>query len=145
MTTEEATINRPSWRERAAHSALRVLGLERAAGVAGILRSRLMAERLAMKTQDGTLGKTTATPVDKALETLDLRLGDEIHVHQPPRSSALPIVGAALVSAALTGGVAALPWLVQLWQREPSPAPVPSVDTDTDTQYELRISGGSKP
>lgn len=145
MTTEGATVKRPSWRERAAHSAVRVLGLERVAGVAGILRSRLMAERLAIKTQDGTLDKPTPTPVDKALETLDLRLGDEIHVHQAPRSSALPIVGTALLSAALGGGVAALPWLMQLLQAAPSPEPVPSVDTDTDTQYELRISGGNEP
>lgn len=142
MTTQQATINRLPWRERAAHSATRILGLERLAGVAGVLRSRLMAERLALKTQDGTLDTTAATPVDKALETLDLRLGDEIHVHQPARRSALPIVGAALLSAGLAGGAGALPWLIPLLSGLAQSAPAPSVDTDTDTQYELHISGG---
>jgi hypothetical protein len=118
----------------------------RAVGIAGIMRSRLMTERLARKQQDGTLGETTEMHEDEMLSDMNVNVGDTIinqPSQQPPAlqkaASKLPLVAALLAAGGIGAGAAVLP---QLLDKEPTPVVEPMTDTDTDTQYDLRISSG---
>ena len=109
---------------------------DRAMGAAGAMRSRMIAERLALKTQDGTLGQQTEMPQDEELRAMQVSVGDTYHYESPrpaasepstARSKTLPYV----LAAALAGGGLGL-GAMALMDRDP---PV-----DQDTQYELRLS-----
>ena len=67
---------------------LQVLAMEKMVGMAGAIRSHLMAERNTLKFNDGTLGKATKTPQDKALEDMNLSVGDTIIVQAPEQADA---------------------------------------------------------
>jgi hypothetical protein len=67
---------------------LQILAAERMVGLAGAMRSRLMAERNVVKTADGTLGQPAETPQDEALRTMNVSVGDTIVMQIPDDDSA---------------------------------------------------------
>lgn len=74
------------------------------AGTAGALRSRMIAERLAIKTQDGTLGKPTNEPQDKELADMRIHVGDDTYYYpaepmKQKQSPVWPLVAAAALAA----------------------------------------------
>lgn len=153
-----------TWRENAAKKALGLLGLDRVLGAANIQRAHLITERLAKKTQDGTLEEATVEPQDKALESMDIHVGDEIHNHytgpttasavsapaepedttrdHKPRSSWL--LPAALVAGSVfSGGAAGWMLAYQTIKAATQPTPiVQPVPADENTLYELHLSKG---
>lgn len=105
---------------------------DEAAGLAGAFRSRLIAERLALKTQDGTLGKPTTEPQDAELENMEIRIGDDTHYHQATQSmlsKAWPILLAAALGA---GSAVTANKLIPTTAPQTTPQDVP--------EYNLRIS-----
>lgn len=128
---------------------LRLLGAERLYGLASMVRSRMITERLALKTQNGTLGTPTTEPQDQELADMQLNLGDQYNI-QAPNNEAQPMAPAA--DSIAQQALKMLPWMglagLGAWQLasrpDPPPAPDPPAieDTDTDTQYRLRLSSG---
>ena len=104
-------------------------------GMMGAFRSRLMAERLAKKQQDGTLGKATEEPQDAELENMEIRVGDDTHYHVANEKSSSPIWPLLLATALGVGGLgtAAGMYLAQPAKKEIQQA----VDLP---QYNLEIS-----
>lgn len=146
---------------------LQMLAMDHMTGVAGAMRSRLMAERLAIKTADGTLGKE-GSPVDEALKDMNVSVGDTIYIQAPERpqqstltqSSPTPAteptpvsgepparsrlwhyVATAALGGGLGAGAVALGSMLGGSGRDAAPPAVaPTVvdtDTDTDTQYTI--------
>jgi hypothetical protein len=133
-------------------NANRVTDLEaanRAAGIAGVLRSRLITERLARKHQDGTLGTATEMHEDEQLKDMNVNVGDTIIHQQVPQaeaqpqankpSSKLPLAAALLAASGLGAGIASLPYLLDKGE---DPVVEQTESIDTDTQYDLRITSG---
>lgn len=128
--------------------ALGILGADRLMGMGGAWRSRLMAERLAKKTVDGTLGQPTNEPQDQELADMKLSIGDTVHIHPDPQprstttttntSNTQTVVRKGKVwpwvlAAALGGSAIGLvPWMLSQGGS--------GIDTDTDTKYKLDIS-----
>ena len=149
------------------HKALGILAADRLTGMAGMLRSRLMAERLARKSQDGTLGRETPMHEDEMLSDMNINVGDTYYGLQPPVPAAeqpqppasptqsslgadpatrptamqrVPRMLPYVLAAALAGGGLGLGAAALPALLKPD-APA-ATDTDTDTQYELRITSG---
>jgi len=61
---------------------LQLIAMDHMAGLAGAMRSRLMAERLAIKAADGTMGEP-GSPVDEALKDMNVSVGDTIYMQAP--------------------------------------------------------------
>jgi len=126
----------------------RLVALDHLTGMAGAMRSRLMAERLATKTVDGTLGKQTETPQDKALEDMNISVGDTIVLpNQLPDTATQPTPGnrgqsntllrnsIPLLMALLGGGLGAAGGYIATRGGDTD---VPAAVVDTDTTYEMR-------
>lgn len=132
-----------------------LVAADRLMGMGFAARSHLMAERLARKTVDGTIGQRTEEPEDEALRNMNISVGDTVHITPPPAqvaastpaSAVAPaaakklwpyVLAAALGSGGLGLGASALLNLL-------SATPAPVAQEDTNTQYELRISSGEQP
>jgi hypothetical protein len=167
MVTQLLDRGTPESRHIDAHSSylgrfLKIIEVDRLTGIAGSLRSRLMAERLATKTAEGTLGQATDEPQDKALEEMNVRGGDEVvHVHipaqpapsqptppaSPPASQPgspkggghgwLPLALAALGGGALAAGT---PYAIDVLRSDGN-RPVDE-RPDKDTRYDIDFGGG---
>ena len=122
---------------------------ERAAMLCHQATERRLLNRLALKAQNGTIGKADPA-VDRFMESDDMqvRIGDDVHNHYPQESQApasQPMSGlkkAALAAALLGagGGIgAAVPWLTGAPNSTPPAVEFPA---DHDTQYELHLGGG---
>lgn len=130
---------------------LKLLGAERLYGLAAMARSRMITERLALKTQNGTLGTPTQEPQDQELAEMQLNLGDQYNIQPPPNQPPAAPSGESLAKQAAR----ILPWMalagLGAWQlaNRPNPTPPPdetpaNQDTDTNTLYRLRLSGGKR-
>lgn len=73
---------------------LQLLTMDHIVGMAGAMRSRMMAERLAMKTADGTLGQP-GSPVDEALRDMNVSVGDTIVIKMPEQPPVQPTTEAS--------------------------------------------------
>lgn len=121
-----------------------------AAGLKNLQTQQTLVERLAKKTQDGTVGQATG---DEGAEKVgDFSVGNESQTFvfneaakpaksapSPPRGgSLLKKVGLLAALLAAGGGVgAAVPWLLGALQRQ---APVaPAERPDQDTLFDLRF------
>ena len=125
-------------------------------GQAGqMFQDRAMMRRGAKKQQDGTLNQ----PGEPEPEDMNIRVGDEIHYYDAPKTIASSPVQTsgfadflkkAAIAAALTAGGAGvgvgIPWLLGAFEKA-APAVVPAAveSIDTDTQYELRLGTGLTP
>jgi len=114
-------------------------------------KGRKILNRLAVKSQDGTIGKPDPV-ADQFVESDDMqiRIGDEVnHFQIPPEAiSTTPtrttnqsgwLKKAALAAALLGAGGgtgAALPWIVEQFQSAPSVVEQPA---DKDTLFELHL------
>jgi len=114
---------------------------ERAAMLLHQAKQRQLLNRLAMKTQDGTLGQQDPH-VDRALgsEEMGVHIGDIYHAPPvSPTASQQPAmpwwikagIAAALLASGGTLGVGVASYLA-------------GSGADTDTQYELRLGGESE-
>lgn len=119
-------------------------------------RGARIVERLALKRQNGTIGRA-----DPGLEEFDKSLGDDmgvsignrtVHNHYPPAAvkpsfrSGWGLKKLALWAALLAAGGgtgAALPWLLEPLQ--PGPAVAPPQRADRDTLFELRFGDPFEP
>jgi len=122
---------------------------ERLAQFGEMIRSRALLRRGARKMQDGTLGQATSDAVED--EEMNIRIGDEVHYHQPEAGTAsptaLPAVArrfdwvrrAAVAAALLATGAGSAAALLQLLPSTDPPAAV-----DTNTEYELQL-GQTRP
>lgn len=106
--SDSVSAERQTIRDQAVKKALNYLLADELAGTAGAMRSRMIAERLAIKTQNGTLGKPTREPQDAELEDMQIRVGDDTHYYPAQQgrqpSGILPWVLAAALGA---GGIGA--------------------------------------
>jgi len=131
-----------------------------AAVLDSILRQNQIVERLALKTQEGTVGQPGDPP--KLEENMGVSVGNTITNYYPQAPSDVPSAPAAptspiadflkkaAIAAALTAGGAGvgvgIPWLLGAFEKA-APAVVPAATEaiDTNTQYELRIGSGATP
>lgn len=138
---------------------LGLIAADRLLGMSCAARSHLLAERLARKTVDGTIGQRTAEPEDEVLKTMHISVGDTVNIvpSAEPAATAPQTAGTAstvataaakriwpyVVSAALGGGALGLGGAALL--NLLGPAPAEATQNDTDTPYEVRISSGEEP
>jgi hypothetical protein len=124
--------------DNAVKRGLNWLQFDRAIGAAGAMRSRLIAERLARKTQDGTLGQQTEMHEDEELKNMQLNVGDTYNITDSPApaTTSEPSQGSSniwpyVLAAALAGGGLGVGGYALMDKDKP---------VDTDTQYEIRLS-----
>lgn len=141
QTIPDGTEN---WREAAKQQGVGSLLLERTLGTMGLWRGRMLTERIAKKAQDGTIGRPTIEPQDKALEDMEVRVGNEVHYHyqgagtSPPSRSGVGTPAIAALAASMLLGPAAGVGLYAMLNA-PQPTPPPAA-VDTDTRYGLEVS-----
>jgi len=111
-------------------------------------KARRVLNRLAIKTQNGTLGKPDPVADEFVGEDMQVRIGDQVNHYQvmpetsasetsASRNSLLKKAALAAALLGLGGGTgAALPWIVGMFQAQP---PTMETPTDSDTLFELHL------
>jgi hypothetical protein len=121
----------------------------KALGMVGAARSHLLGERLARKSQDGTLGQKTHEPEDQELDTMQVHVGPATTYQQPqpppPQTGTAKglagILGTAL--AAGTAGFAGHSLLAPDAEGQSQrPQPVIVEPDAAERGYQIRLSQG---
>lgn len=143
-TTEKPTAtDPPDWKSRLGDLWYKTKVADYALQIDKDDRRQRILERLAKKTQDGTLGEATAEPSD-AGDDMGVAVGNEIHHHhqqpkaEPASTVAKTLATAGLAAAGLGAGISA-PILAYNLTRPDKPAQADTAFVDTDTQYGLRV------
>ena len=107
---------------------------ERMAQLAHSISGRRILDRLATKTQNGTLGKPDSA--DDADSDMNMQIGDNVNHYHPKQGGTQNdwLKKAAVTASLLLGGVGVGAAAVSMLSKGDA-----MVDTDTDTQYELGI------
>jgi hypothetical protein len=120
------------WREKAKRGWIGLRTAGEAMGIAAVDRSHRIAERLVIKTQDGTLGKPTEEPTSGPIEEdgeMGIHVGDTVNHNYPPKASGLKKAAITAAQLAAGGGAGAgIPYLMGAFDKP-----------DADTKYELRL------
>jgi hypothetical protein len=137
------------WPDKVAKQYLGVRMARQAASIEKIMRQNRVLERLACKTQDGTIGRKDPD-ADKMLEDdgMGVHVGDQVathHYHTQPEAQESGLKSAITVVALLAAGAGAAALVPKLFDARPVPPAASAEDRDFELHIEKAADNRTSP